>query len=106
MDDRINAAMAQSLAMEETSAERRARRKRRRYEEDKKLMNSQRGTPEEREAARKRVEAIDRPVELDIEFSRRLQRDLIENKENAEGNEIFLVKKMQTDKEKEMKQWH
>ena len=72
MDDRIQAAMAQSIAMEETPAERRARRKRRRYDQDKALMNSQRRTPEEREAARRRVEEIDRQINADIEYSRRL----------------------------------
>ena len=87
MDDRIKAAMAQWLAMEETSAEKRARRTRRRYEEDKILMDSQRRTAVEREAARKRVETIDKQISLDIEMSRRLQRDIIENREDAEGNE-------------------
>ena len=50
-------------------------------------MNSQRGTPEERDAARRRVEAIDRQVELDIEAARRLRSEMREDRENAEGNE-------------------
>ena len=87
LDTRIEAAIAQSLAMEETSAERIARLKRRRYEEDKLLMNSQRGTEEERQAARERVEAIDRQIESDLEFSRRLQSNLRQDREDAEGNE-------------------
>ena len=33
------------------------------------------------------MEAIDRQVELDIETARRLQGELKENKEDAEGNE-------------------
>ena len=87
MDDRIQAAISQSLATQETSAERRGRLRRDRYEEDKALMNSQRGTVEEREAARRRVEAIDRQISLDLEMSRRLQRQLRESQEDQVGNE-------------------